>query len=234
MRKVLNVRRILSFLVTRAGIAAGCAVAALAIFARFSAEIGESDKLKWFDTSVLHYFKTHQITGVHEIMAAFTFLGGPILQTVVLCLCIAYFFWNKQRSAALTLLFAGIIGLGAVSGLKLLFHRPRPELIFAPLGYSFPSGHSFFAVVVYGLTAYFVARQQKTRKHRRLAYAVGVMLVFLVGFSRIYLGQHYPSDVGAGYTAGFFWAWFCTALPPSLWRYWQKRRGKHLDARVEA
>ncbi len=234
MHKGFDARRAFAFLLTRAGIAAVCALLSLAVFARFSAEIHHNDRLTRCDTIVLNYFGAHQMAGIREVMEVLTFVAGPKMQPLVLLLCLVYFLWRKERAAVLTLLLADVAGAGVVSGLKAVFHRPRPEAIFAPLGYSFPSGHSFFAVVVYGLTAYFLARQQKTRKRKNSIYAVGGALIVLVGFSRIYLGQHYPSDVGAGYVSGFFWDWFCIALPPFAWQQWQNRRAKRLDAPMKA
>ena len=224
--------RAFAALFTRAGIAAACAIASLWIFAQFSAEINEKGHLQQFDSSLLFFFKTHQTPGIHEIMAAFTYLAGPIPQAVALFLCVCYFAIQRKWQQAATLLFAGIGGIGVVSGLKALFHRPRPDIIFAPLGYSFPSGHSFFALVVYGLTAYFVAHQQKTTHRKRVVYLVGGILTFLVGFSRVYLGQHYPSDVGAGYAVAFFWVWACLALPPVAWRYIQRKGSKNKTAPI--
>ena len=222
--------RAFAALFTRAGIAAVLALASLWIFAQFSAEIDERGRLQQFDLGLLHFFKTHQTLGVHEIMTGFTYLAGPIPQAIVLGLCVCYFAVRRKWQESATLLLAGAGGLGIVVGLKTLFHRPRPDIIFAPLGYSFPSGHSFFALVVYGLTAYFVAREQKTAHRKRVVWFVGGALTFLVGFSRVYLGQHFPSDVGAGYAAAFFWVWACLALPPVAWRHIEADRKKPIKA----
>jgi membrane-associated phospholipid phosphatase len=90
-------------------------------------------------------------------------------------------------------------------------------VIFAHLGYSFPSGHSFFALVVYGMLAYWLTRDAP-RRARRWGWALAVGLILLVGFSRVFLGEHYPSDVAAGYAVALPWLWGCLALPTAFHR----------------
>jgi len=107
----------------------------------------------------------HQSLGLHVLMHAASWLAGPIPQSVVLVLGILGFtlagrFWPD----GLTMLVSGVGGAGLIVGLKQLFHRPRPEVIFAHLGYSFPSGHSFFALVVYGMLAYWLTRDAPPRR----------------------------------------------------------------------
>jgi undecaprenyl-diphosphatase len=107
-------------------------------------------------------------------------------------------------------------GLGAelVSQLlKLAFHRPRPPVFFelAPAEtYSFPSGHAFAASAIYGLLAVGLIEMYP---QRRTGIAAGaVLLALLLGFSRVYLGYHYPSDVLAGWTCAL--AWLALTGPP--------------------
>jgi len=91
---------------------------------------------------------------------------------------------------------------------KLLFHRPRPSLansVIQATGYSFPSDHSFIAFALYGLLTYFLLKQIRSTPARIAVFILGVLVVFLIGFSRLYLGVHWPSDVLAGYTFGLAW-----------------------------
>jgi membrane-associated phospholipid phosphatase len=115
------------------------------------------------------------------------------------------------------LLLADVGGLGVIIGLKRLFQRPRPEEVFSHLGYSFPSGHSFFAVVVYGLLAHLLARDANPRQ-RRLIWISTTAAIFLVGFSRIFVGEHFPSDVAAGFAVAIPWLWGCLAIPQAFHR----------------
>jgi undecaprenyl-diphosphatase len=90
--------------------------------------------------------------------------------------------------------------------LKLSFHRARPEVAFVQLDtYSFPSGHAMISTAVYGAFAYLAWSHLRTRRGHLLLSIGVVVLVALIGFSRIYLGVHYLSDVLAGVAGGVFW-----------------------------
>lgn len=97
-----------------------------------------------------------------------------------------------------------------------LIHRSRPPLVnaLAPeMTYSFPSGHGFVAFSFYGLIAYFIVRTTNKKLVKILAVLGGVAIVAVIGFSRIYLGAHWPSDVLASYASGVAWlAAIITAL----------------------
>ena len=89
--------------------------------------------------------------------------------------------------------------------IKEILQRPRPEEALHLIqqgGFSFPSGHAMTGLVFYGLVLYFLLRSIKNSSTRGILLAVGVVYIFLIGFSRIYLGVHYPSDVLAGWCLG--------------------------------
>jgi undecaprenyl-diphosphatase len=108
---------------------------------------------------------------------------------------------------------AALVSLSAVGiellngGLKLAFHRPRPELAYVHLDtYSFPSGHAAGTTAIYGVI-FFVLASRLRSASRILLIATGfVMLVGPVDFSRLYLEVHYLSDVLAGSALGAAWA----------------------------
>ncbi|UOK59735.1 phosphatase PAP2 family protein [Bacillus sp. OVS6] len=92
-----------------------------------------------------------------------------------------------------------------------MFKRDRPT--FNPLitesGYSFPSGHSMVSFSFLGILAYLLTLMVKKKSLKVLIMALFFFIVFLIGFSRIYLGVHYPSDVIAGFAAGGAWLVIC-------------------------
>lgn len=93
--------------------------------------------------------------------------------------------------------------------LKVIVHRPRPDgfRLIAETGYSFPSGHSMIAMAFYGLLAWMVWRYERDRLVRYLCVIGFGIVVVAVGFSRIYLGVHYFTDVLAGFAVSL--AWLC-------------------------
>jgi undecaprenyl-diphosphatase len=71
---------------------------------------------------------------------------------------------------------------------------------------SFPSGHSISAVLCYGLLAYLIVPSLPSRFWKIVVVAGAVLIVLYIGFSRIFVGDHYPTDVVAGYAIGIVWA----------------------------
>jgi undecaprenyl-diphosphatase len=98
-------------------------------------------------------------------------------------------------------LCVAFVGVEVVNAaLKLIFHRPRPELAFVHLEtYSFPSGHAAASTAVYGTLAYLLCRRTPSPWLRGVIAVATVVTVGLVAFSRLYLGVHYLSDVLAGW-----------------------------------
>lgn len=143
-----------------------------------------------------------------QLMFALSAIGSPSLLGPVIPIMAALLWWRGFRDEAIV--WSSATGGAALLtlALKLHFHRQRPDLPWALAqehSFSFPSGHSVFAVVVYSVLVYLTMRQ---RRHtwRHLCIALGATALMLgIGYSRIYLGVHYPSDVGAGYLVGTIW-----------------------------
>lgn len=117
-----------------------------------------------------------------------------------------FVWWRIGRLEAITILVGGLITL-VNTALKLAINRPRPSAdlvhVLSPeQGNGFPSGHAFFAILILGLTAYFISINLKNRVLRMLVLAGLIVLILLVGTSRVYLGVHWPSDVIGGYLIG--------------------------------
>jgi undecaprenyl-diphosphatase len=107
-------------------------------------------------------------------------------------------------------LFAGGAALGALglaSGLKAIWARPRPgeslvRVVGAPVGPSFPSGHTLFYVGLFGFLFYWCSTFLRRGRTRTVLLWTFGLLLFLVGPSRVYLGHHWATDVLAGYAIG--------------------------------
>jgi undecaprenyl-diphosphatase len=135
-----------------------------------------------------------------------TFFGSPAVALAIATVaCVALYRRRRLAEAALVVVVLGGAELLNLI-LKLLFHRTRPEVGFVQLDtYSFPSGHAMVSTAAYGLLAYLAWGRLRTRRARLLLASGTVTAVALIGFSRLYLGVHYLSDVLAGVAGGVFW-----------------------------
>lgn len=187
--------------------AALIALAAALLFAWLARAVASSPAAR-FDLAVrgaVHAWASPQITFV---MRGFTMLGSEtVLVPLGVLLSWRWIATGRWRFAAL-LAVAALGGEAWDQALKQFFHRARPEAFFGfplPGTYSFPSGHSMASFCFYGAVA-MIAIAQVRSGARRWAIGVGVAaLALMVGFSRIYLGVHYPTDVIGGYLAGVAW-----------------------------
>jgi undecaprenyl-diphosphatase len=144
-----------------------------------------------------------------------TALGGNAVLTLIsIWVMLFLYLVNKGRLALVVLLATGGALLASLL-LKSGFDRPRPEVIsHATLVYtsSFPSGHSMLAASTYLTMGALLAQSQKRRRIKALIIITSVLLTFLIGISRIYLGVHWPTDVVAGWAVGAAWAVGCSYL----------------------
>ncbi|MGB8691348.1 MAG: phosphatase PAP2 family protein [Microcoleus sp.] len=195
------------------------AVAALAMwgFATIAQEVLEKETYA-FDTSILLDLRKLHTPLLDRVMLGFTFLGEPNL-LLVICLSLVIILWvRKHRSSATTIAIAGAGGIGLNILLKQLFARARPQLWERTVDvrfYSFPSGHAMMSMVIYGLLSYFLA--SRFPRWRVGIFSLTLVLIAAIGFSRLYLGVHWPTDIIAGYTAGLVWLISCI-LSLEIWQ----------------
>lgn len=171
-----------------------CAVAFLIIMRAVS----DHDILS-FDVAGRDFALSIQSPVLTFIMRCITELGGAIvigIATVVLFFAIK----NKRLSFAI---LGNIVGVLIVNqAFKFLIQRPRPDEALRLIeqgGYSFPSGHSMCSMAFYGFLVYLAFRYFENAKIRWTATISLGLLIVLIGFSRVYLGVHYASDVLAGF-----------------------------------
>jgi undecaprenyl-diphosphatase len=152
--------------------------------------------------------------------------GAPLrLLPLGLAAGVVFLLRGWRRGAVLvlvTLAGAGVLDLG----LKELFARTRPQAFFdyylAPKSFSFPSGHALFAVCFFGGLAALLSHRLRGRPAQILVWAMALVLIFLIGVSRIYLGVHYPTDVIGGFAVGTVWV-ASVALGDRLAERWRLR-----------
>jgi len=163
------------------------------------------------DRPVSRWLAGHRDGWLTEVMRVITHAGDPgVLMVLAVAACAGVTWWKRSwLPIAVGVLGAGGIGL-MVTAVKLVVGRSRPPLPFAAVtedGYSFPSGHAAGITVAVLLTAWMLTCWvTRSWNARVLAWTSAVLLIGVVGFSRIYLGVHYLSDVAAGWVLGAVWA----------------------------
>ncbi|MEP0871465.1 phosphatase PAP2 family protein [Trichocoleus desertorum AS-A10] len=198
----------------------GLVLAGLALwgFAEIADEVLEKET-QAFDTTILLSLRELHNPLLDRLMIAITFLGEPTELTIMSLALGAWLLWRGQRSEATTLAIAAAGAAGLNVLLKDVFARARPALwarIVDVRYYSFPSGHAMLSVVVYGLLGYLLATHFK---RWRVGILISIaVLIAAIGFSRLYLGVHWPTDVLAGYAAGLVWLLTCI-LSIEIWRH---------------
>lgn len=153
----------------------------------------------------LHGRATEPLT---DLFRGITVLGNFVTLLVITLLAVGIFWRRRERADAA---FVGLAFLGAQvlsTGMKLGFRRERPffpDPLATESTYSFPSGHALVSLAVYGSLGLVLARRLQTRGQRLVVLGLTAALVAAIGFSRLYLGVHFLSDVLAGYAAGVAW-----------------------------
>lgn len=151
----------------------------------------------------------------------FTAMGGYAVLTFVTAAAAIYLGILRKHHAAWLLVGATVGGLGVMHLLKALVNRPRPDLV-PHLSHvataSFPSGHAMLSAVVYLTLGAMLTRFVEDRRLKTFILSVALLLTFLIGVSRVYLGVHYPTDVLAGWIAGLVWGVLCWLVTRALQR----------------
>ena len=164
------------------------------------------------DHEIAGWFHAHLTRTFVTVLRAFTEFGSSEWIGVVLFLLVVLFVWKRWWPSLVTLIVAVPGGMLLNEWIKILVHRQRPFLDgpFADWsGYSFASGHTIGATLLYGQLALFILPAMKARHWRRLTIASAALLIALVGFSRIALGAHFLTDVLAAIIFGVLWLAFC-------------------------
>ena len=183
---------------------------ALVLFTSLADQVAESQPLVSLDRNVDEALHQQATAWVTTTMGGVSWLGSSQGLLLVTTAAASFFVARRHlREAALVVLaFAGAELLYSL--LKVEFARPRPSfadpVVPQDAGYSFPSGHATASMAVYGALAYLALTTLRGTRWPRIACTAGLLaLVAAIGFSRLYLGKHFPSDVIAGWCAAAAW-----------------------------
>lgn len=168
----------------------------------------QSSAMHNIDREVHQWARAAHEDGSTRFFTLLTVIGTPVgLGLIVLIAAALLAMRGRWRWAAYLVFTAGVGGLVNLQ-LKAYFARARPDLAEAlrhASGYSFPSGHAMGATVTFAALSYVAFRALKRWRGRAAAVAFAVSMILAIASSRIYLGVHWISDIGAGIAAGLIW-----------------------------
>ena len=190
------------------------------ILGEIAEDVRDGEPLTITDVRFSNWLHTHAWAPLTKAMWVITSLHASLVVCGAALLLGIYLWRRRERYWVVALWLSVFGGLLLNKTLKLIFHRARPRFRDAAqlfTSYSFPSGHTMMATVFYGvLAAYFFATTKDWRRRVLIIFAAG-FLILLVGFSRMYLGAHYLSDVLGAMAEGLAWLSLCLTAAYSLW-----------------
>jgi undecaprenyl-diphosphatase len=202
---------------------------ALVLFVELADEIGAGESLAEFDVALSTALREHLSRETLRVFSVVTHLGDGVVLFAIGLLVFAVLAAKRFKLLAAAWVVTTLSGALLNRILKSIFERSRPfhdHGLTAVEGWSFPSGHAFGSMLVYGLLAYVVVRSTPSAWHVPAALA-GIALIIFVGSSRVLLQVHYLSDVLAGYASAAAWIAICVAaLETMRWREQQRSRAR--------
>lgn len=174
------------------------------------------------DKTILLFLNGSHFPFLDELFLSLTYLGSIEFVSVA-TVCFGLVLLIKKKKQELLLLVASVFGSSTlILFLKDLIGRIRPAdalAVYSETSFSFPSGHTSISVVFYGVTAYIFAQKFTDTKTRANILFGWIFFMAMIGFSRMYLGVHYASDVIGGYLIGFF----CLSIGIILFEKYSKK-----------
>lgn len=200
-----------AYLYAHALVGAAIVAALLWLFVTIADAIPEHGAIVRFDNAAESWLQVHGTESGESIFYYLSWLGAQVLVAVV---AVALIVLARRRDWTRVVALATAAGGGALLNyiLKTAFHRGRPEYaieFIAHPTWSFPSGHAMDSLVGYSFLALLLLENVRSPMVRRVTIAGVILLVGVVGYSRVYLGVHYVSDVIGGYLAGAVWLVVC-------------------------
>ncbi len=205
----------------RLGVGAAILVAAAWLFGAIAEDVVTGDRITLLDASLAEWLHRHATPAVTRWMLLVTDLHSTFAVALYAAGAGVWLAWRRHwRWLATTAICVGG-GLTLNVAMKLAFRRARPafdEPLLTLSTYSFPSGHVLASTLLYGLCVAWVFVRTPRVGARLLAMGAALVAIAIVAFTRMYLGVHYLSDVGAAFFEGIAWLALCLIAIDRFWR----------------
>lgn len=175
---------------------------ALLCFAYVAYQVS-SGRILSFDETITHWVYTHRTPLLNSIWIPITYLGN--WQTITLLGILLLLYKGTRKNIGIPFTIISLSSTVLYKVVKTVFQRPRPDIavrIIEQGGFSFPSGHSMNGIVCFGILIYLIRRYCRNRKLADGLTAFLILLIAAIGFSRVYVGVHYPTDIIGGWSLG--------------------------------
>ncbi|VGV80881.1 PAP2 superfamily protein [Streptococcus pyogenes] len=163
------------------------------------------ERLALLDNTIQSEIRGNLPIVLTQFFRGVTVFGNVMTQVLLVIVSVLVLFFMKWKIEALFILSNGAIAAFLITTLKLFYQRPRPaieHLVYAG-GYSFPSGHAMGSMLIFGSLLIICYQRLHSKLLQFVTSMIFIILILVIGLSRIYLGVHYPSDILAGFVLGF-------------------------------
>ncbi len=157
----------------------------------------------YFDEVIYDFVRDYFISdGITPYVKFITWFGGAI---GIIVMGIFSLFIFRDKKISISMIICLVVGIIINNIFKVIFARVRPDInpLVVENSYSFPSGHSMMSMIFYGYLIYLIYNNLENKKIKFMLIFVLSVLILCIGFTRIYLGVHYVSDVIGGFLLGF-------------------------------
>jgi len=207
-------------LALRLGVGAGVLIAAAWLFGAIAEDVVTGDRLTVVDVQLAQWLRAHATPELTRWMLLVTDLHSTVAVSCYATIVAAALAWRRQWRHLTTVFVCVAGGLTLNVLMKLAFHRARPVLddpLLTLTSYSFPSGHVAGSTLMYGLIVAWTFTRTRRPLVRAAVAVAAASAIALVAFTRMYLGVHYLSDVGAAFAEGVAWLALCLSALAAFW-----------------
>ena len=187
----------------------------LLIFIVLSCFVYQNSLLSQQEVKIIKFVQSHLSKIPLSIPMFITDLAYGTIRDFIVCGLIALLIIRRKYKDAIIFFLALPITQYIYSFIKIVIARPRPPIDVRLIdieNYSFPSGHSIMSMVLYGLLIYFVYKYVKNKILKAILILILSILIIFIGFTRIWLGVHFLTDVIAGFSLGICCVCLCILI----------------------